>query len=75
MTNQQEELIITVAQENIEQVTEYVYLVEIIKPNKENQTEEIKKLAWASFGKLFYIIKNKKYPQYQKKQRSFYSLF
>lgn len=39
MINQQDEVIITVAQESIEQVKEYIYLTQIIKQNKQNQTE------------------------------------
>lgn len=39
MINQQDEVIITVSQESIEQVKEYIYLTQIIKQNKQNQTE------------------------------------
>ncbi|CAG9830638.1 unnamed protein product, partial [Diabrotica balteata] len=41
----------------------------LYKPNKENQTTEIKRrvrLAFAAFYKLTYILKNKRYPQHFK---------
>lgn len=49
----------------LENVKEYVYLGHAIKIGKENQTAEIKRrirLAWAGFGKMNYIFKNKSIP-------------
>lgn len=69
MTNTDENTAITMGENTIEQVGEYIYLGQLIKLNKENQTAEIKRrvrLAWAAFGKLSFVLKNKKYPQYLK---------
>lgn len=53
----------------VEYVKEYVYLGQCMKNGKDNQTAEVnrrKKLAWAAFGKLHFIFKNKRLPTYQK---------
>lgn len=69
MTNTQDNRCLTVDGTKIEAVNEYVYLGQIIKINKENQTAEIKRrvrLAWAGFGKLKWVLKNQKIQQYLK---------
>ncbi|XP_030766839.1 uncharacterized protein LOC115890677 [Sitophilus oryzae] len=69
ITNTDENITTRINQEKIERVEEYIYLGQMIKLKKENQTAEIKRrvrLAWAAFGKLSYILKNKRYPQYLK---------
>ncbi|KAG5882228.1 hypothetical protein JTB14_007203 [Gonioctena quinquepunctata] len=51
----------TTSRINNKEVMEYIHLGQIIKPNEESQTEELKKtrkLAWSSFGKLSNILKN-----------------
>ncbi|XP_030746034.1 uncharacterized protein LOC115874876 [Sitophilus oryzae] len=63
ITNTDENITTRINQENIEQVEEYIYLGQMIKLKKENQTAEIKRrvrLAWAAFGKLSYILQKKK---------------
>ncbi|CAG9835439.1 unnamed protein product [Diabrotica balteata] len=69
ITNTDEDITMRIGQDEIEQVKDYIYLGQTIKLNKENQTAEIKRrvrLAWAAFGKLSYILKNKRYPQHLK---------
>ena len=50
--------------EKIEQVDEYIYVEQIINPNKEIQTAEIKRLSWGSIWQT--ELHHKKYPQYPK---------
>ncbi|KAB0800387.1 hypothetical protein PPYR_06127 [Photinus pyralis] len=55
--------------DHVEAVNDYIYLGQIIKINKENQPTEVTRgtrLAWAGFGKLKWVLKNKKIPQYLK---------
>lgn len=61
-TNTQEKLEIALEGEQLEYALEYVYLSQIIKPNKKNQKAEIIrriKLGWAASAKLRYILPNK----------------
>lgn len=42
----------------LDNVNEYIYLVHVIKTNKEKQTAEVRRrvlLTWATFGKLKHI--------------------
>ncbi|CAG9835107.1 unnamed protein product [Diabrotica balteata] len=58
---QSEDTVIIINDKVIEKVEEYIYLGQKIILNREIQTEEIKKrrkLAWAAFGKLIYILRN-----------------
>ena len=70
MTNTNENAdIVLLSGQTISETNQYVYLGQLVKLNKENQTEEIRRrirLSWAAFGKLSFILKNKKYPQYLK---------
>ena len=69
MTNTEESATINFGTNTIEQTEEYIYLGQLVKLNKENQTVELKRrirLAWVAFGKLSFILRNKKYPQYLK---------
>lgn len=56
---------ITIDNERLETVEEYVYLGHAVKLGKENQTREIRRrigAAWAAFGKLKHILKNNDIP-------------
>lgn len=67
MTNTENQNNVTINGSPLETVKEYIYLGQVIKLGKENQTAEItrrSKLAWAGFGKLSWILKNQKFPQY-----------
>ncbi|CAG9826203.1 unnamed protein product [Diabrotica balteata] len=69
MTNTPNIRRITLNDINLETVSEYIYLGQIMKVNKENQTAEITRrirLAWAGFGKLSWILKSTKIKQYLK---------
>lgn len=69
MTNTQDFRQITLNEKKLESVSEYIYLGQIMKVNKENQTAEITRrirLAWAGFGKLSWILKSSKIQQYLK---------
>lgn len=69
MTNTQEDRNVRIDNCILEKVNEYIYLGQILKLGKDNQTAEIQRrirLAWAGFGKLSFVLKNPKLPQYQK---------
>ena len=56
---------VTIDNQQIENVSQYVYLGHNITLGKENQRAEITRriaLAWAAFGKLTYILKNPEVP-------------
>lgn len=56
---------VTINNKEVENVKDYIYLGQKFMLGKENQTEEIKrrtKLAWAAYGKLSFILRNKDIP-------------
>jgi hypothetical protein len=62
---------ITIDNINVEKVEQYIYLGHAIKNEKENQTLEIKRrtqLSWAAFGKLSFILKDRKIPIHLKRK-------
>lgn len=67
MTNIDDVRNVVVNSSTLEKVREYVYLGQILKLNKENQTAEIARrtrLPWVRFGKLSWALKNHKIALY-----------
>lgn len=76
MTN--DERNITIEGQPLEWADDYIYLEQLIIPNKENQYEEIVRrmgLTWATYGKLKYILKNKKEVQLHMKTKVFHNAY
>lgn len=69
MTNIEDVSSILANGHTIEQISEYTYLGQALKLGKDNQYAEITRrirLAWAGFGKLAWILKNRKILQHMK---------
>jgi len=60
-----EDIQVTVNDQPLEVVSEYVYLGHKIQLGKENQSSEITRrmgLSWAAFGRLGFILKSSEFP-------------